>query len=180
MTFIWIVRGVLLLLLLPIIVPIRAFVRSFRVTPMSLVLFVLALALDALAIVLSVILGVLGAFLDALIAIGIVILLWKWPRGVRAQLLSKLRLAYRSAQNAACEQFRCSSPIDLAFCLAVLALALVLSLSSGLLQFALTVLVVLVVVGVVWRWPQSSHMPFMQKLRLALRDLWRQLRRRFH
>jgi hypothetical protein len=180
MTFIWVVRSILLFLLLPVIVPFRAFFRTFRVTALSLCLLLLALALDALAVVLAVVLGVLGRFFDALIVIGIVILLWKWPRGIRARPIAKLRLAYRGAQNAACEQFRCSSAIDLAFCLAVLALVIVLGLSSGLLQFLLTVFIVLAVIGIVWRWPQSTHMPFAQKLRFALRDLWRQIRRRFH
>ncbi len=179
MTFIWIVRSVLLAFLLPVIVPFRAFFGSFRMTALSICLLLLALALDALAIVLAVILGVLGNLLDALIVIGIVILMWKWPRGLRARPFAKLRLAYRGAQNAACDQFRCSSATDLALCIAVLAIVIVLGLSSGLLQFLLTVVIVLAVIGIVWRWPQSEHLPFMQKLQFALRDLWRQLRRRF-
>ncbi|MFC2108652.1 hypothetical protein ACFLS5_04235 [Candidatus Bipolaricaulota bacterium] len=179
MTFIWIVRSVLLFLLLPIIIPFRAFLRTFHVSAMSFALLLLAFALGALAIVLATILGVLGKLFDALIVLGIVLLLWKWPRGIRAQFHEKLRLAYRAAQNAACEQFRCSTGIDLAFCIAILAIAIVLSLSSGLLHFLVTVLVVLSVIGVIWKWPHSKYLPFLQKLRFAARALWRELRNRF-
>ena len=179
MTFIWIVRSVLLFLLLPVIVPFRAFVRTFHVSVMSLFLLLLALAIDALAIVLALILGVFGKLFDALIVFGIVLLLWKWPRGIRAQFHEKLRLAYRAAQNAACEQFRCSAGIDLAFCIAIVAIAIVLSLSSGLLYFLATVLVILSVVGIIWKWPHSKHLPFQQKLRFAAQLLWRELRNRF-
>jgi len=179
MTFIWIVRCVLLFLLLPIIIPFRAFLRTFQVSVMAFFLLLLALALDALAIVLALILGVFGKLLDALIVFGIVLLVWKWPRGIRAQFHEKLRLAYRAAQNAACEQVRHSEGIDLAFCIAIVAIALVLSLSSGLLHFLVTVVVILSVVGIIWKWPHSKHLPFLQKLRFAAQLLWRELRNRF-
>jgi len=179
MTFIWIVRSVLLFLVLPLIIPFRAFHQTFRVSAMSFFLLLLALALDALAIVLALILGVLGKLFDVLIVFGIVLLLWKWPRGIRAQFREKLRLAYRGAQNAACEQFRCSTGIDLAFCIAIVAIAIVLSLSSGLFHFLVTVLVILSAVGIIWKWPHSKHLPFLQKLRFAARSLWRELRNRF-
>ncbi len=180
MTFLWIMRAMLLLLVMPLVVPFRALARSFRPSSMAVVLLILSLVLDALAIVLALIQGVLGAFIDVLIVLGIVLLLWKWPRGVRAATwIEKIRLAYRGVQNEACEQFRCASCIDLAFCLSVLALAVVLSLSSGLFSFLATLVIVLGIIGIIWRWPHSPHLPFLQKLRFAMRDLWRQLRNRF-
>jgi len=179
MTFLWIVRAVLLLLLLPIVIPFRALGRTFRLSAIPVVLLALSLALDALAIVVALILGVLGPFFDVLIVLGIVLLLWKWPRGVRASRFEKILLAYRGVQNEACEQFRHTSCVDLSFCIAILALAVVLSLSSGLFAFVATVVIVLSIIGVIWRWPHSGHLPFLQKLRFAARDLWRQLRNKF-
>jgi len=180
MTFLWILRAVLLLLVMPLVIPFRALSRSFRPSSMAVVLLILSLALDALAIVVALILGALGAFIDVLIVFGIVLLLWKWPRGVRAASeIEKIRLAYRGVQNEACEQFRSTSCIDLAFCISVLALAVVLSLSSGLFSFLATLFIVLSIIGIIWRWPHSSHLPFLQKLKFAVRDLWRQLRNKF-
>lgn len=179
MTFLWVIRSVLLLALLPIVIPFRALARAFRPSSISVFLLILALTLDALAIVFALILGVLGAFIDVLIVLGIVLLLWKWPRGVRASFLEKLRLSHRGVQNEACMQFRGTSCVDLAFCISVLALAVVLSLSSGLFSFIATVFVVLSIVGIIWRWPHSSQLPFVQKLRFAARDLWRELQNKF-
>gem|GEM_PF-5116149 len=127
---------------------------------------------------LATILGVLGELFDALIVLGIAILLWKWPREIRAQFHEKLRPTYGAAQDAACEQFRCSTGTDLAFCVAILAIAIVLSLSSGLLHFLVTVLVILSVVGVIWKWLHFKYLPFIQKLRFIARALWREPRNR--
>jgi hypothetical protein len=179
MTFLWVIRSLLLLFLLPIVIPFRALARAFPRSTISVFLLILALTLDALAIVFALILGVLGAFIDVLIVLGIVLLIWKWPRGVRATFLEKLRLAYRGAQNEACMQFRGTSCVDIAFCISVLALAVVLSLSSGLFSFVATLFIVLGIIGIIWRWPHSGQLPFAQKFRFAVRDLWRELRNKF-
>jgi len=178
MTLVWVVRGLLLFALFPIVVPIRAFVRTYRSSPLSIWLLTLAASLNALAIVLAIVAGVVGELMDVLIVFGLFLLLWKWPRGVRAQLHEKLRLAYRGAQNAACEELRCSSTIEMAFCMTIIAFAIVLSLSSGLLYFLTTVAVVLFAIGLVWKWPHSEHLPFLHKLKFAARALGRELRNR--
>ena len=102
---------------------------------------------------------------------------WKWPRGVRAPLPAKIRLAYRGLRNAFRQQLRHCSATD--FALAIVVIAIILSLSSGFLHFLLTVLAVLLIVGIVWKWPRSPHLPLLRKLQLALRALWDDLRSRF-
>jgi len=57
--------------------------------------------------------------------------------------------------------------INLTFCIAIVAIAVVLTLLSGLLHFLLTVVVVLTVLVVIWKWPHSKYLPFLQKLRFA-------------
>jgi len=114
--------------------------------------------------------------LIVLILVGIV---WKWPRGIDAPPLAKIRLAYRGLRNAFRQQLRHGSATEFALCLSVVILAIILSLSSGLLHFLLTVAVVLVVVGVVWKWPHGRQLTVPRKLQLALRALWDDLRSRF-
>jgi len=179
MVGLWVVRGILLLLFLPILVPFRVLFRAFRYTGISIALLLLSLAMLCLAIVLAIITGVLGPLLDVLIVSALILMVWKWPRGLRAQFPEKVRLAYRGAFNAACDRFRCSTGIDYCFCVSIVLFALVLSLSSGFLHFAITVLVVLAVIGIIWKWPTSSHLPLQRKLVLALRELWKEMRERF-
>lgn len=179
MLVVWILRLVLLVLFLPLLIPFGILVSSFVVAPISIALLLLALALLALAAVLGLILGVLGTLADVLIVLMLLGIAWKWPRGIRAQLPVKLRLAYRGLGNAIRQQFRHCSATDFALCLSVAMIAIILSLSSGLLHFALTILVVLVIVGLVWKWPRGKHIPLLRKLKIALRTLWDDLRARF-
>ena len=179
MLAVWILRLVLLVIFLPLLIPFGALASAFVFAPIPIALLLLALALLALAIVLGLILGVLGALVDALIVLLFIGMFWKWPRGIRATLPSKIRLAYRSLRNAFCQQLRHCSATDFALCLSIVIIAIILSLSSGFLHFLLTVCVVLVIVGVVWKWPRSPHLRMLRKLQLALRALWEDLRSRF-
>lgn len=180
LAFVWIVRLACLVCLLPVLLPVASLASALAFSPIVIALLALALALLALAIVFGLLLGVLGPVADALILFGLIGLAWKWPRGIRAGLTEKLRLAYRGLRNAISRQLRDCTLVDFAFCLVIALLAVVLSLSSGLLHFLLTALVVLFVVGVVWKWPQAPRFPLMKKLRLAIRELLNELRRMFH
>lgn len=179
MVVVWILRLVLLVALLPLLIPFQVLAGAFVFAPIPLALLALALALLALAVVFGLILGVLGTLVDVLIVLILVGILWKWPRGMHAPPSAKIRLAYRGLRNAFRRQLRDVSATEFALCLSIVILAVVLSLSSGLLQFLLTVAVVLVIVGLVWKWPRGPHLPVLRKLRLALRALWDDLRSRF-
>ena len=50
-------------------------------------------------------------------------------------------------------------------------IAVVLILSSGMIHFFLTIAIVLVVIGIVWKWPRTPRLAFATKLRLALVSL---------
>jgi len=177
--FAWIVRALLLVCLLPVLLPLGRLTSTIFVSCLSVSLFLLVLAFLALGIVLGIALGVIGRLVDLVIVLGLIGLAWKWPRGIQATAAGKLRLAYRSLSNAICHQVRQCTAVDVALCLVVVLIALVLSLSSGLLHFLLTVIVVLAVIGIVWKWPRAPRLPFVKKLRLALDALWDDLRRRF-
>ena len=179
MLVVWILRLVLLAVFLPLLIPLGVLAGSFVFAPIPIALLLLAFALLALAIVLGLILGVLGTLVDALIVMMLIGIAWKWPRGIRAPLPTRIRLAYRSLRNAICRQLRNGSATDFALCLAIVIIAVILSLASGFLQFLFTVCVVLLIVGVVWKWPRGPHLPFLRKLQLALRSLWDDLRKRF-
>ena len=177
--FAWIVRAVLLVGILPLVFPLWVLASAIFLSPLSFALFALAAVLLALGIVLGITLGVIGNIVDLLIILGLIALVWQWPRGIEGNFLDKLRLAYRGVRNALRKQVRRCSPTDLALCLVVLVIALVLSLSSGLLHFLLTVVVVLAVVGVVWKWPASPNLPFFTKLQISLQELKKEFRQRF-
>lgn len=177
--FAWIVRALLLVPLLPLLLPLGLLASAIFLSPLSLALFVLALVLLALGIVLGIALHVIGNLVDLLILLGLIGLAWKWPRGIRASFPDKLRLAFRALKNAIQEQVRRCTSTDLALCLVVVLIALVLSLSSGFLHFLFTVVVVLAVVGIVWKWPKAAGLPFFTKLRIALHALRDELRRIF-
>jgi len=179
MRLVWIVRGLLLAAVIPILVPIRTLAASFRPSAMRFAVLALALALLALGVVVARILGVLGRLIDVFIAIGLIGLLLQWPRGISGSTAARLRLAYRGAGNAVRRGLAGCGLTDYAVCAAVVVIAFVLSLASGLVRFLLTVLVALVVVGLVWKWPQGVRLPFGRKLRLATRELIDELRRRF-
>lgn len=177
--FVWIVRAVLLVCILPLVFPLWVLGSAIFLSPLSFALFVLAVVLLALGIVLGIALGVIGNLVDLLIILGLIGLVWQWPRGIEGSFPDKLRLAYRGVRNAIRRQLRHCTSTDLALCLVVLVIALVLSLPSGLLHFLLTVLVVLAVVGVVWKWPAAPNLPFFTKLRISLQELKKEFRRRF-
>jgi hypothetical protein len=177
--FAWIVRVLLFFLLLPFLLPLGIIFAAIFVSPLSFALFVLALVLLVLGVVLGVALGVIGNLVDLLIVLGLIGLLWKWPRGIEGRFSDKVRLSYRRLRNTIREQVRACTASDLALCLVIILIAIVLSLSSGFLHFVFTVGVVLAVVGVVWKWPRSPHLRFFVKLRIALQALRDELRRIF-
>ena len=176
--FAWVIRALLLLLLTPLLLPLASLIPAAFVSPFTLVLLILALALLALAIVLGLALGAFGRLVDLVIVLGFIALVWKWPRGIRAAFWDKPRLAYRSLIYAFRGQIRRLSSAELALCLGIVLIALILAISSGFLHFFLTVVVVLAAVGIVWKWPTASALPFLTKLRLALRELAKEIRRR--
>ena len=179
MLIVWILRLVLLAVFLPLLIPFGALACAFVLSPIPVALLALALSLLALAVVLGLILGVLGTLVDVLIVLLLIGIAWKWPRGIRAPLAAKIRLAYRGLRNAFRQQLRHCSATDFALALAIVVIAIILSLSSGLLHFLVTVCVVLLIVGVVWKWPRSPHLSALRKLQIALRALWEDLRSRF-
>jgi len=179
MLVVWILRLVLLVIFVPLLIPFGALAGAFVFSPIPIALLLLALALLALAVVLGLILGVLGALVDILIVLMLIGIAWKWPRGIHATVPAKIRLAYRGLRNAFRQQLRHSSATGFALCLSIVIIGIILSLSSGFLHFLLTVCVVLLIVGVVWKWPRSPHLPLLRKLQLALQTLWNDLRSRF-
>ena len=179
MLVVWILRLVFLAIFLPLLIPFGALAGAFVFSPIPIALLLLALALLALAVVLGLILGVLGTLVDILIVLMLIGIAWKWPRGIRATVPAKIRLAYRGLRNAFRQQFRHCSATDFALCLSVVIIAIILSVSSGFLHFLLTVGVVLLIVGVVWKWPRGPHLPLLRKAQIALRALWDDLRSRF-
>lgn len=177
--FAWIVRGLLLLLFFPLLLPLGWLVSLVLCSPLSLALFVLSLALLTLGIVLGIALGVIGRLVDFILVLSLIGLAWKWPRGIRANFWDKLRLAYRGLRNSVREQVRRCSPADFTLFIVISLIALVLGLSSGFLQFLFTAVVVLLTVGIVWKWPTSSTLPFSAKLKISLHELKEEIRQRF-
>ena len=179
MLVVWILRLVLLAIFLPLLIPFGALAGASVFSPIPIALLLLALALLALAVVLGLILGVLGTLVDILIVLILIGIAWRWPRGIRATVPAKIRLAYRGLRNGLRRQLRHCSATDFALCLSVVIIAIILSLSSGFLHFLFTVGAVLLIVGVVWKWPRGPHLPLLRKARIALRALWDDLRSRF-
>jgi hypothetical protein len=177
--FSWIVRGILLLLFFPLLLPLGWLVPVVRGSPLTFALFVLSLALLTLGIVLGIALGVLGRLVDFILVLGLIGLAWKYPRGTRASFWDKLRLAYRGLRNSVRDQIRRCSPADFALCFVITLIAFILALSSGFLQFLFTAVVVLLTVGIVWKWPTASTLSFSAKLRISLRELKAEIKRRF-
>lgn len=177
--FAWVVRGLLLLFFLPLLLPFGWLVPLVLGSPLALALLVLSLALLTLGIVLGIALGVIGRLVDLILVLSLIGLVWKWPRGIRGKFWDRLRLAYRGFRNSIREQIRRCSPTDFALCVVIALIALVLGLSSGLLQFLLTAAVVLLSVGLIWKWPAASTLPFSTKLRIAFYELKEEFRRRF-
>ena len=177
--FVWVIRAILFLLVIPFLIPLALLAPLVFLSPLSLALFILALVLLALGVVLGIALGVIGNLIDLFIVLGLIGLIWKWPRGIRAGFYDKLKLSYRSLRNTIRQQVRRFTAADLALCLVVLLIATILSLSCGFFHFLLTVLTVLAVIGIVWKWPPSPNLTFFTKLRVAIRALAEELRRIF-
>jgi len=179
MVIVWVLRIALLTILLPLLIPFGALCGVFVLSPLPIALFLLALALFALAVVFGLILGVLGTLVDVLLILLLIGLAWMWPRGIHASLPTKARLACRRLRNEVSRQIRRGSTTDFALCLSVVVLAIILGLSSGVLHLLLTVCIAALIVGIVWKWPRSPHLPLVRKLHVALRALWEELRSRF-
>ncbi|MEA3239469.1 MAG: hypothetical protein U9Q94_06795 [Candidatus Bipolaricaulota bacterium] len=174
--FAWIVRALLLILVLPFLIPFGLLFSLIIASPLSLALFVLVLALLALGTVLGIALGVIGNLVDLVIVLGLIGIVWNWPRGAQGRFTEKLRLAYHRLRATLYRQVQQFTAADLAVTLVVILIAVVLSLSSGLIHFLLTLVIILAVVGIVWKWPHTVHLPFVTKLRLALVALRDELR----
>ena len=175
--FAWLVRGILLVILLAFIFPAELLFAIVFDSPLALALGLLALVVIALEFVLAVALHVLGNLLDVLIILGLIGIAWKWPRGMRGRFIDKLRVAIRSLRREVDYQLRRLTAADLLLLGLIGLLVLILSLSSGFLHFLLTVLVVLLIVGIVWKWPRGLRIRFLDKLRIALRALYHEIRR---
>jgi len=174
--FAWIVRALLLILVLPFLIPFGILFSIVLASPRALALFVLVLALLALGIVFGIALGVIGNLVDLVIILGLIGIVWNWPRGAQGRFTDKLRLAYHRLRATLYHQVRQCGASDIALCLIVILIAVVLSLSSGLIHFLLTLVIILAVVGIVWKWPHTPRLPFVTKLRLALVALRDELR----
>jgi len=167
--FAWIVRVLLLLILLPFLLPLGLIFSTVFLSPLALAMFILAVVLLALGIVLGIALGVIGNLVDLLIVVGLIGIVWHWPRGIKGRFGDKLRLSYRRMRNTVHRLARQCTAADLALCLVVVLIAMVLSL-----------VVILAVIGVVWKWPRNPHLHFFAKLRLALIALRDEIRGLFH
>jgi hypothetical protein len=178
--FAWIVRVLLLLILLPFLLPLGLIFSTVFLSPLALAMFILAVVLLALGIVLGIALGVIGNLVDLLIVVGLIGIVWHWPRGIKGRFGDKLRLSYRRMRNTVHRLARQCTAADLALCLVVVLIAMVLSLSSGIIHFLFTLVVILAVIGVVWKWPRNPHLHFFAKLRLALIALRDEIRGLFH
>ena len=169
-TAIWIARALALAAFLPAIFPPHAIASAFSTSAIGLALLALALALLVLAVVIGAIHGVLGSAADTLLLFGALSLLMKWPRGIRGRPLEKLKLAYRGLRNETARQLSHCTLVDYAFCLVVGLNAIILGLAAGIISFLATVTVVLLVAGLLWKWPTAPDLSFRHRLRIALRE----------
>ncbi len=177
--FSWVMRLLLLAIVVPFFIPFGMLFALVVASPLSLALFLLILAFFVLGIVFSVALGVIGSLIDLVIVLGLIGIVWNWPRGAHGRFVDKLGIASRRLRTFMRHQFRQLTAADLALCAVVILLAVVLSLSSGVIHFLLTVVITLLVIGIIWKWPRSYRLSFTAKLRVALRSLRNELRRLF-
>lgn len=175
--FVWVVRSLLLLLLLGLFLPFELIFALAFASPVAFVLSLLVLAVFGLGIVFALALHVLGSLIDIVLILGLIGIVWKWPRGMRGSSWDKLKIAFYSLKGAVREQIRRLTGTDIVILGGILLVVFALSLSSGLLHFLLTVATVLLVVGIVWKWPRHPRLGFFDKLRLALRELYNEIRR---
>ena len=174
--FAWIVRMLLLAIVLVLIIPFGLLFSLIVASPLSFALFILTLAVLALGAVLGIALGVIGNLVDLIIVLGLMGIVWNWPRGARGQFIDKLRVSYHRLRATLYRHMRQLTVIDLVIWAGVILIVVVLSLSSGIVHFLLTLAIILAVVGIVWKWPHTAHLPFGAKLRLALVSLRDELR----
>jgi hypothetical protein len=177
--FAWVVRLLLLSIVLPFIIPFGILFAVVVASPLSFALFVLMLALFVLGVFLSIALGVVGNLIDLVIVLGLIGIVWNWPRGRRGRFIDKLGISSRRLRVFVHHQLKQLRAADIAICVSLILIAVVLSLSSGLVHFFLTIVITLLVIGVVWKWPRYSRLPFSSKLRIALLALRDELRRLF-
>ncbi|MCD6135324.1 hypothetical protein J7J63_01210, partial [Candidatus Bipolaricaulota bacterium] len=118
--FAWIVRALLLILVLPFLIPFGILFSLIIASPLSLALFVLVLALLALGTVLGIALGVIGNLVDLVIVLGLIGIVWNWPRGTHAKFIEKLRFAAHRLRTALYRQVRQFTAIDIALGLGVI------------------------------------------------------------
>ena len=175
--FAWILRGILLLLLFVVLFPFEVILALALASPVAFAVFLLVLVFLVLIFVLALALHVLANLLDVLIILGLIGIAWKWPRGMRGSFFDKLRVAIHALKLELKAQMRYLTRADVGLIAGIVLIVLVLSLSSGALHFLLTVLVVLLLVGIVWKWPRNPRIRFLDKLRIALRALFDELRR---
>ena len=176
--FAWAARLLLLLVLLVFFLPVELFLALAFASPLGLALVLLALVVFALGIVFALVFHVLGNLIDILLILGLIGVIWKWPRHMRGSFFDKLRVAVYSLRHTVTAYMRRLTGADIALIGTILVIVLVLSLSSGLLHFLLTVAVVLLAIGIIWKWPRNPRIGFWDKLHLALWALWGELRRR--
>ena len=179
MLFAWIVRLLLLAIVLPFLIPFGILFSLIIASPLSLALSVLVLVLLALVSVLGIALGVIGNLVDLIIVLGLIGIAWNWPRGTRGRFIDKLRISYHRLRATLYHQVRRFTTADLVVALVIIVIAVVLSLSSGIIHFLLTLITLLAVIGIVWKWPRAGRLPFVTKLRVALVSLREELREFF-
>lgn len=176
----WILRGILLLWMMPVLFPVSTLRTIAVITPIGLALSALAVALLALALVFAVLLGVLGRLFDVLIYLFLFGLLLEFPYGdARESFLRRLAIAHRRLRRVVSDRLGRSTLVEYGICLAVTLIALALSVSIGLLHLLGMVLVVLLLAGVIWKWPHQTRLPRWKKLTIAMRALFEEIRRRF-
>jgi hypothetical protein len=172
---VWVLRGLLLGALLPSVFPVEIVVKTTLASPLAFALVLLALAVLALSVVLALAAGVFGSVLDLLIVLGAIGLAWKWPRGVGATFVDRLRLAQRGLRNVVRSHLKRCSPTDVALCPALVLLAFVLSLAAGIAYLVITVAIISLGVALMVKWPSGASVSFSTKLRIALRALWKEI-----
>ncbi len=177
MVFAWILRGILLLLLFVVLFPFEIIVALAFASPVAFSLFLLILAVLVLGFVLALVLHILANLIDVLIIIGLIGIVWKWPRGMRGSFFDKLRVAIHSLKRELKAQVQHLTYTDALLIAGIFLIVLILSLSSGILHSLITVLVILLVAGIMWKWPRNLRTRFLDKLRIALHALLDELRR---
>ncbi len=175
--FAWVIRLVLLTFYVAVLVPLGILVALVSASPVAFALFLFVLALTVVGIMFALAAHVLGSLIDVVLVLGLIGIAWKWPRGMRGRFIDKLRFAVRALRIEVEHGIRRLTGVDIAILGGIALVIVLLSLSSGVIHFFLTIAVVLLVIGIVWKWPRNPRIRFTDKLRLALRALYMELRR---